>query len=260
MPERIQDPMDDPKAATPLKGRIALITGASRGIGRETAKAFAKAGAHVIALARTQGGLEELDDEIKALGGAATLVPLDLTDYDGLDRLGASIHERWGRLDVLIGNGAMLGQIGPLNHIDPKLWERVHAVNVTANYRLIRSMDPLLRAAEAGRAIFISSAAGSNAHAYWGLYGSTKAALDMMVRDWAEEVRNVTKIRAMLVNPGRTRTKMRAEAAPGEDPATLPTPDEITPYLIRMALPAWEETGKIFDFPQKKVLSFRPPA
>lgn len=243
-----------------LKGRIALITGASRGIGRATALAFAKAGAHVIALARTQGGLEDLDDEIKAAGGSATLVPLDLTDYDALDRLGFSIHERWGRLDILVGNGAMLGTIGPLNHIDPKIFDRVMAVNVTANYRLIRSMDPLLRASDAGRAIFLSSSAGSNAFAYWGLYGASKAALDLMCRDWAEEIRNVTTIKVMLVNPGRTRTRMRAEAAPGEDPMTLPEPTEIVPYLIGMASPAWQETGKIFDFPKRKVLDFRAPA
>lgn len=243
-----------------LKGRIALVTGASRGIGRETAKAFAKAGAHVIALARTVGGLEELDDEIKAAGGTATLVPLDLTDFDALDRLGLSIFDRWGKLDILVGNGAILGPIGPLNHIDPKVFERVLAVNVTANYRLIRSMDPLLRASDAGRAIFLSSGAGSNAYAYWGLYGASKAALDLMCRDWAEEIRNITPIKVMLVNPGRTRTKMRAEAAPGEDPMSLPAPDEITPYLVDMAAPAWQETGKIFDFPTKKVMSFRPPA
>lgn len=242
-----------------LEGRIALVTGASRGIGRETAKAFASAGAHVIALARTQGGLEELDDEIKTLGRTATLVPLDLTDFDALDRLGLTIHERWGRLDVLVGNAAMLGPIGPLNHIDPNVFDRVFAVNVTANYRLIRAMDPLLRASDAGRAIFLSSGAGSNAYAYWGLYGATKAALDLMVRDWAEEIRNVTKVRAMLVNPGRTRTRMRAEAAPGEDPMSIPAPHEITPYLIRMASPDWDETGKIFDFPDRKVKAFRAP-
>ena len=243
----------------PLKGRLALVTGASRGIGYQTAKAFAKAGAHVIALARTQGGLEELDDDIRAAGGSATLVPLDLTDFDGIDRLGGTIYERWGKLDILVGNGAVLGPIGPLNHIEPKTFDKVLAVNVTANYRLIRSMDPLLRASDAGRAIFISSAAGSNIHAYWGLYGATKAALNLMVADWAEEIRNITRVRVMLVNPGRTRTNMRAEAAPGEDPMTLPTPDEIQPFLIRMASADWDETGKIFDFPQKKVLAFRPP-
>lgn len=243
-----------------LAGRVALITGASRGIGRETALAFAKAGAHVIALARTVGGLEELDDQIKSLGGSATLVPLDLTDFEGLDRLGLSIHERWGRLDILVGNGAMLGTVGPLNHIEPKIWEKVFAVNVTANYRLIRSMDPLLRASDAGRAIFISSAAGSNANAYWGCYGASKAALDLMCRDWAEELKNITNIKVMLVNPGRTRTRMRAEAAPGEDPMTLPAPNEITPHLVAMASPDWQETGKIFDFPRRAVLSFRAPA
>lgn len=243
-----------------LKGRLALVTGASRGIGRETAKAFAKAGAHVIAVARTVGALEELDDEIRALGSSATLVPIDLTDFDALDRLGLTIHERWGKLDILVGNGAILGTIGPLNHIEPKLFERVMAVNVTANYRLIRSMDPLLRASDAGRALFMSSSAGSNAFAYWGPYGASKAALDLMCRDWAEEIRNITNIKVMLVNPGRTRTRMRAEAAPGEDPATLPAPHEIAPYLVEMASPAWKETGKWFDFPKRQVLEFRPPA
>lgn len=246
--------------AKPLENRIALVTGASRGIGKEVAKALAAAGAHVIALARTQGGLEELDDEIKALGGSATLVPLDLTDFDALDRLGYSINERWGRLDILVGNAGVLGPISPLNHIDQKPFERVFAVNVTANFRLIRSLDPLLRQSDAGRAIFITSSAGSNAYAYWGCYGASKAALDVMVRDWAEEIRNITKVKAMLVNPGRTRTKMRAEAAPGEDPATLPSPAEIAPFIVEMAGPGWQETGRLFDFPTRKVLDFQRPA
>lgn len=158
-----------------------------------------------------------------------------------------------------MGNAATLGPLGPLNHIDPKAFDRVIATNVTANYRLIRAMDPLLRASEAGRALFLSSSAGSNAHAYWGLYGASKAALDLMVRDWAEEIRAITPIRVMLVNPGRTRTRMRAEAAPGEDPATLPPPEAITPFLLRMAAPDWQETGKLFDFPTKQVLEFRAP-
>lgn len=244
----------------PLSDRIALVTGASRGIGREIAKALAAAGAHVIAVARTQGGLEELDDDIKAAGGSATLVPLDLTDFDALDRLGYTINERWGKLDILVGNAGVLGPIGPVNHFDPKPFERVFAVNVTANYRLIRSLDPLLRLSDAGRAIFLTSSAGSNTYAYWGCYGASKAALDLMVRDWAEEIRNITKVKAMLVNPGRTRTKMRAEAAPGEDPATLPSPAEIAPFIVEMAGPGWQETGKLFDFPTRKVLSFQPPA
>jgi NAD(P)-dependent dehydrogenase (short-subunit alcohol dehydrogenase family) len=243
----------------PLKGRIALITGASRGIGRETALAFAQAGAHIIALARTVGGLEALDDDIKAKGGTATLVPVDLADFDALDRLGGTIHQRWGKLDILVGNGAILGPISPVGHIEPKMWEKVFAVNVTANYRLIRSMDPLLRASDAGRALFLSSAAGFNAPAYWGCYGASKAALDSLCRAYAAEVENISAIRVMLVNPGRTRTRMRAEAAPGEDPLTLPTPDEIAPYLVEMASPAWKETGQMFDFPLRKVTRFRRP-
>ena len=250
---------DLPLPELSLHGRVALVTGASRGIGRSAAIAYAKAGAHVIALARTVGALEALDDEIKAFGGNATLVPADLKDFDALDRLGLAIHERWGKLDILLGNGAILGTIGPLNHIDPKVWGDLMAINITANYRLIRSMDPLLRASDAGRAIFISSGASFRAYPYWGGYGATKAALDLMVRSWAEEVRNVSPICAMLVNPGAMRTAMRAQAAPGEDPSTLPHPDELAPHLVAMARPDWQHTGKMFDFRSKRVLEFREP-
>lgn len=243
-----------------LEGRIALVTGASRGIGYETALAFAREGAHVVALARTVGGLEALDDAIKASGGKATLVPLDLADFDGLDRLGLAIHERWGRLDILVGNGAILGPLSPVGHIEPKEFEMVFAVNVTANFRLIRAMDPLLRRSAAGRAMFLSSGAAHRAHAYWSCYGASKAALDLLCRDYAEEVRNITNIKVMLVNPGGTRTRMRATAAPGEDPMTLPSPDRITPHLVAMASPEWQETGRLFDFPQGKVLDFQKPA
>ncbi|CAN1566942.1 FabG Dehydrogenases with different specificities (related to short-chain alcohol dehydrogenases) [Rhabdaerophilaceae bacterium] len=242
-----------------LKGRVAVVTGASRGIGREAALALASAGAHIIAVARTVGALEALDDDINALGSSATLVPLDLKDFDALDRLGLAIHERWGKLDILLGNGAILGPISPVGHIDPKQWETVFATNVTANFRLIRSFDPLLRASDAGRAIFISSGASFRAYPYWSCYGASKAALDLMVRTYAEEVRNISPIRVMLVNPGAMRTRMRAEAAPGEDPMSLPEPKDLAPHFVAMASPEWQESGKLFDFRSRSVLSFEAP-
>jgi NAD(P)-dependent dehydrogenase (short-subunit alcohol dehydrogenase family) len=242
----------------PLANRIAVVTGASRGIGRAAAVALARAGAHVIALARTQGALEELDDEIRAAGGAATLVPVDLTDYDALDRLGAALHGRWGKLDILIGNAGILGEIAPLPHVDPKSWDAVMAVNVTANWRLIRSLDPLLRASDAGRAVFVTSGSAHNAHAYWGPYTVSKAALEALVRTYAAETVK-TPVRVMLVNPGPLRTAMRQAAMPGEDPMTLKTPEDLAPHIVRLSLPSWTETGKIYDFPQDKLLSPHPP-
>ena len=241
--------------------RVVLVTGASRGIGRAAALALAREGAHVIALARTQGALEELDDEIAALGGSATLVPLDLADFDALDRLGGSIFERWGRLDGLVGNAGLLGPISPLPHVSPKQFADVFAVNVTANFRLIRSLDPLLRAAPAGRALFVTSGVASRAatRAYWGLYASSKAALDLLARSYAAETAS-TPVRVMLVNPGGMRTRMRAAAMPGEDPMTLPTPEDLAPKLLRLLAPDWNETGKLYDFPTDRVLSFRDPA
>ncbi|HEX9906584.1 MAG TPA: SDR family NAD(P)-dependent oxidoreductase, partial [Propylenella sp.] len=172
----------------PLAGRIAVVTGASRGIGYFAAKGFAEAGAHVLAVARTVGGLEELDDEIKAAGGSATLVPLDLKDFAGIDRLGAAIHERWGRLDIFLANAGILGQLSPLGHIPPKVWDDVIAVNVTANWRLIRSLDPLLRQSDAGRALFISSGAARACRPFWGAYSVSKAALEALARTYAAEV------------------------------------------------------------------------
>jgi NAD(P)-dependent dehydrogenase (short-subunit alcohol dehydrogenase family) len=243
--------------------RVVLVTGASRGIGRAAALALARAGAHVIAVARTQGALEALDDEIGAIrpGASATLVPLDLADHDALDRLGASIYERWGRLDGLLGNAGLLGPLSPLSHISPKVFKEVFAVNVTANWRLIRSLDPLLRASPAGRAAFITSGVASRAEtrAYWGLYAASKAALDLLARTYAAETAT-TPIKVMLVNPGGMRTRMRAAAMPGEDPMTLPTPEEIAPKLAQILSPEWTETGKLYDFPTDKVLSFRGPA
>lgn len=241
-----------------LDGRVAVVTGASRGIGRAAALALAEAGAHVIAVARTQGALEELDDAIRQRGASATLVPLDLTDYDGIDRLGAAINERWRRLDIVVGNAGILGNLMPVGHVTPKVWDQVMAINVTANWRLIRSLDPLLQMSDAGRAVFVSSGAASKCRAYWGPYSVSKAALEALVRTYAAETAN-TRIRAMLLNPGPLRTSMRAAAMPGEDPETLKTPEDLAPHIVRLASPASADTGKLYDFPSDRVLEFRAP-
>jgi NAD(P)-dependent dehydrogenase (short-subunit alcohol dehydrogenase family) len=245
--------------------RIALVTGASRGIGRAAALALAKSGAHVVALARTQGGLEELDDEIRALRPdepePTTLVPMDLRDFAAIDRLGEALNHRWGRLDVLVGNAGVLGLLTPLHHLDPKTWDDVMAVNVTANWRLIRSLDPLLRRSAAGRAAFITSGAASREElrAYWGPYAISKAALDALARTYAAETVNTSNIRVMLINPGPLRTRMRATAMPGEDPLTLRAPEEVAPKIVEICSRSWAETGKLYDFPSDRVLSFRAP-
>ncbi|MEP0943507.1 MAG: SDR family NAD(P)-dependent oxidoreductase [Rhizobiaceae bacterium] len=236
-----------------LEGRIALVTGASRGVGYHAALGYARAGAHVIALARTVGGLEELDDEINAAGGTATLVPLDITDFDAIDRLGASIYERWGKLDILLGNAGSLGVLTPLAQNKPSVFEEVFAVNVTANYRLIRSMDPLLQAADAGRAIFMSSGAARAMRPFVGPYSASKAALEVLVHTYGRENR-LTSVRANLVDPGTLRTKMRAQYAPGEDPEEVTSPVEIVPTLIDLTSPDLKETGRIYDFPNKSWL------
>lgn len=246
--------------------RVVLITGASRGVGRAAALAFARSGAHVVALARTQGALEELDDEIRALrpneDNPATLAPLDLRDHAAIDRLGEAIYRRWGKLDALVGNAGVLGVLSPLHHVDPKVWDDVLAVNLTANWRLIRSLDPLLRRSLAGRVAFITSGVASRAafRAYWGPYATAKAALDAMARTYAAETANISDIRVMLINPGALRTLMRAKAMPGEDPATLRTPDELAPKIVEICSPGWTETGKLYDFPTDTILSFRAPA
>ncbi len=250
------------EAEQKLAGRVALVTGASRGIGRAVALELARRGAHVIALARTQGALEELDDAIRAMGGEATLVPCDIKDFDALDRLGAAIHQRWGKLDILVGNAGILGPLTPIAHCDPDKWEQVFGVNVTANYRLLRSLDPLLRASDAGRVVFISSGAAqkSDFTAYWGPYAASKSALDAIVRTYAAETLNVSKVRVMSANPGPLRTKMRAAAMPGEDPATLRTPEEFAPKVADLCSPEWSETGKIYDFPRDQLLRFQGAA
>ncbi|HEY8382447.1 MAG TPA: SDR family NAD(P)-dependent oxidoreductase [Microvirga sp.] len=243
----------------PLLNRVAVVTGASRGIGRAAALQLAEAGAHIIALARTQGALEELDDAIRAKGSTATLVPVNLKDLDALDRLGAAIYERWGKLDILFGNAGILGELAPVTHIDQPVWDEVMAINVTANYRLIRSLDPLLRASDAGRAIFVTSGAAYKCLAYWGPYSVSKAALEALVRTYAAETAT-TPIRTMLLNPGPLRTNMRRAAMPGEDPLTLKTPEDLAPHVVTLALPSWTETGKIYDFPSGGVvLSHQAP-
>ncbi len=240
----------------PLLGRIALVTGASRGIGRAIALELARAGAHVIALARTQGALEELDDAIRAESGEATLVPCDLKDFAGLDRLGATIYERWKKLDIFIANGGILGPLTPLAHVDPAQWDEVLAVNVTANWRLIRSLDLPLRASDAGRVVLVTSGAGHSIRPYWGPYAISKAALDALGRTYAAETEAISNVRVMLVNPGPTRTRMRAAAMPGEDPASLKPPEELARKIITLVGPDWTQTGKLYDFPTDAILSF----
>lgn len=233
-----------------LEGRVALVTGASRGLGRSLALELAKEGAHVIATARTEGGLTELDDDIKKLGGTATLVPVDIKDFPAIDRLGAAIFERWKKLDILVGNAGVLGKLTPVSHVDPKLWDEVMAVNVTANYRLIRSMDPLLRQSDAGRAVFVTSGLAHKCWAYWGPYSISKAALEAMVKTYAAEMAT-TPVRANCFSPGATRTNMRASAMPGEDPMTLPHPDEVAAQAVAMCEPSFDDNGGVWKYDAK---------
>jgi NAD(P)-dependent dehydrogenase (short-subunit alcohol dehydrogenase family) len=241
-----------------LANRIALVTGASRGIGYAAARALARAGAHIVAVARTQGGLEELDDEIRKDGGSATLVPLSLTDFDGVARLGAALHERHGKLDILLGNAGVAGPSSPLGHVDLKPWQDVLAVNATANFQLIRCMEPLLKKSDAGRAVFVTSGAAHKALAYVGPYAASKAALETLVRVWAAETAT-TPIRVNLFSPGPIRTRMRASVFPGEDPMTLDTPEQAAEHIVPMCSPDWTETGKLYDYKSRKLMSFRAP-
>jgi NAD(P)-dependent dehydrogenase (short-subunit alcohol dehydrogenase family) len=244
---------------SPLASRIALVTGASRGIGYATARALARAGAHIVAVARTQAGLEELDDDIRNDGGSATLVPLNLSDFDGIARLGAALHERHGKLDILVGNAGVAGPSSPLGHIDLKAWNDVIAVNVTANFQLIRCMEPLLKQSDAGRAVFVTSAAASKASAYLAPYAASKAALETLARAWAQETA-ATSIRVNLFDPGPIRTRMRASVFPGEDPMTLDTPEQAAEFILPMCASDWRETGKLFEYKSRTLLSFRAPA
>lgn len=232
-----------------FKDKIAVVTGASRGIGYATCVALAKEGAHIIAIARTVGSLEALDDEIKSVSGeGATLVPLDITDYDALDRLGGVIAEKYGKLDILIGNAATLGDITPISHLKPKVWQQLMDINVTANYRLIRSLDPLLRAADNGRAVFVgSSNVARDPRHFWGGYATSKAALECLVKTYAMEIEK-SKLRVNILNPGPIRTAMRARAVPGENPETLDIPADLTPLILKICSPDFEDNGKVVDY------------
>jgi NAD(P)-dependent dehydrogenase (short-subunit alcohol dehydrogenase family) len=230
-----------------LAGKVALVTGASRGLGRAIALHLAKQGAHIIATARTQGGLEELDDEIKAAGSSATLVPMNITDYPAIDRLGQAIFDRWKKLDILIGNAGILGKLTPVPHIDPKTWDEAFSVNVTANYRLLRSLDPLLRLAPHGRAIFITSGQAHKCLPYWGTYSITKAALEAMVKTYAAEM-TTTTVRANLFSPGPTRTNMRSLAMPGEDPMSIPSAEEVAAQIVPLCSDEFVENGAVYKY------------
>ncbi|MEL7430069.1 MAG: SDR family NAD(P)-dependent oxidoreductase [Pseudomonadota bacterium] len=229
-----------------LAGKIALVTGASRGIGYHASLALARAGAHVIAVARTSGGLEELDDEIQALGATATLVPLDLLDHDAIDRLGASIHERWGKLDILVGNAGMLGGLSPVEYLEPKTFEKVMGLNVTSNWRLIRATSQLLRASSHGRAIFMTSSIASENRPFWSAYAASNAALQSMVSTWAAENAK-TALRINLLDPGPMATALRAAAMPGEDRTGIGHPSEVGDKLLPLCAEGLAETGKLFS-------------
>ncbi|MBB4266692.1 SDR family NAD(P)-dependent oxidoreductase [Roseospira visakhapatnamensis] len=230
-----------------LAGRIALVTGASRGIGRAVARRFAAEGAHVVAVARTLGALEELDDEVRAEGGRPLmLVAEDLTDYEKIDQIAVALARRFARLDVLVGNAGLLGRLGPVGHMDPEMFQRVLDVNLTVNWRLIRAMDPLLRQSEAGRAMFVTSSVGHEPRAYWGAYAISKAGLEMMVGVYAAELLK-TNVKVNLINPGRTRTGMRREAYPGEDPETLPLPEAHADAFVRLATADCPDHGALIE-------------
>ncbi|MCF6199714.1 MAG: SDR family NAD(P)-dependent oxidoreductase [Hyphomicrobiaceae bacterium] len=230
-----------------LADRIALVTGVSRGLGEAAALALAKAGAHVIGIARTQGGLEALEEKITAAGGACTMVPFDLSELDRIDDLGAVIYEKFERLDILVGNAGTLGPLSPLGHIKTDEWNKVIDLNLNANWRLIRIFDPLLRRSSAGRALFVTSGAASANLAYWGPYAISKAALDTLVKTYAAEIAS-TKMRANLLDPGVVRTGMRMRAFPGEDPATLPNPHELGHLFVKMCSADFDKNGETIKF------------
>ncbi|CDK98717.1 putative oxoacyl-(acyl carrier protein) reductase [Magnetospirillum gryphiswaldense MSR-1 v2] len=229
-----------------LQGRVALVTGASRGIGRAVAKRFAAEGAEVICVARTQGALEELDDEIANAGGKAVLCPLNLREFDKIDQVAAALYQRFGRLDILVGNaGDIGGGLAPIGHVDQKHFQEAFDVNVTANYRLIRAFAPLLKASDHGRAVFVTSDVAQANMPYWGVYAAGKAALESIVLTWAAEIANISNIKANLIDPGAVATRMRTIAFPGEDAATLAQPDDVAGAFVDLAEVACQHHGQI---------------
>ena len=252
-------PIPQPDRLPDLADRVVVVTGASRGIGYFTALHAASAGAHVVAVARTVGGLEDLDDAIRANGrGGATLVPLDLTDGPGVDRLGAAVNERWRRCDAMIANAGVLGTISPIGHIEAKTFEAVMAVNVTAVWRLARTLDPLLQRTQGSRALLVSSGAAHSCKPYWGAYAASKAATEALARVWARETAN-GPLRVNCVNPGATRTQMRAKAVPGEDADTLPEPSDVGRAMVGLLDPSIERTGQIYDVRAGRWLEYAMP-
>jgi NAD(P)-dependent dehydrogenase (short-subunit alcohol dehydrogenase family) len=242
-----------------LADRIALVTGATRGIGRAVTLALAREGAHVVAVGRTQGALEEIDDAVRTAGSSATLVPLDMRDYPGIYRLASALAERYRKLDVLIGNAGVVGERAPVDHVDPANWDEVMAINVTANWHLLRAANALLRRSDAGRVALITSGAATQPRAYGGAYSVSKAALNALGQIYAAETSS-TAMRVNLFNPGPTRTRMRALVMPGEDPMTLPTPETVAEKILALCLPGCTETGKLYDFPAGRFLEFSEPA
>ncbi|MBX4336053.1 SDR family NAD(P)-dependent oxidoreductase [Bartonella raoultii] len=241
-----------------LDGRIALVTGASRGIGYSLALEMAKRGAHIIALARTVSGLTELDDQIRKKGASATLIPFDLHNMESIDALGNSIAQRWKKLDILVANAGILGPLSPIAHIENKIFEDVFNINLISQWRLMKTVEPLLRASDAGRAILLSSSVAHIARAFWGPYSASKAALEMIARCWAEELKQ-TPVKINCVNPGATRTTMRAQAMPGEDPYTLPTPQEVASKIVHLSSPHLIETGKLFNVHKNRFTDYHAP-
>ena len=231
---------------TSLNNRIALVTGASRGIGRAAAIALAREGAHIIATARTQAGLEELDDTIKAEGGNATLVTMDVNDRPALPRLASAIHDRWGKLDIMIMNAGILGTLTPIAHMDEQIWDDVIATNLTAVFRMINQLDPLFRLSDAGRAVLVTSGAAGGMMPYWSAYAASKAGLDALGKSWAAELKNTTH-RINMLSPGRIATNMIGEAFPGIDKATLPSPEDIAGDFVQLCQPDCPYQGQILN-------------